>query len=357
MSHLYGDSTPFPHGADFIEAIRAATDFAVSLMVAQDALVSERARLQSALEQGEADRSKLSSIPGIVESGIGPLRSGGSVRVGETLARIQRAVVSAVEAELLALGKRETQDVAAVHELLAAQRSNAWSALETFMRRHNLPETTTGLKLSANGESYNGELTVHSPFGVEACFSLDIPSHGQWSALRQVSELMDPLELSLPEESGVFSKRTVVKPVRLDRLTIDMLATSPGRFHLALRRGPRLVYRIDVVMREQTEQPQIEPLGERGERAAQPLQLEGQDAALILRLKQQLLSSVSTLGNTRRMLVAATFDGKSIKELDEPQAIVAQLIPILAPIVREIESEVRSARRAGPPKRHERRPS
>jgi hypothetical protein len=62
-----------------------------------------------------------------------------------------------------------------------------------------------------------------------------------------------------------------------------------------------------------------------------------------MRLWNRVVESTHDLAMRRQMMTNATFDGKPLREIDEPQAIANKLVNVLAPVVQEI------ARRSGAP--------
>jgi hypothetical protein len=62
-----------------------------------------------------------------------------------------------------------------------------------------------------------------------------------------------------------------------------------------------------------------------------------------MRLWNRVLDSTHDLAVRRQAMTSATFDGKPLREIEDPSAIATKLINVLAPIVQEI------ARRSGAP--------
>ena len=62
-----------------------------------------------------------------------------------------------------------------------------------------------------------------------------------------------------------------------------------------------------------------------------------------MRLWNRVVDSTHDLGMRRQSMTTATFDGKPLREIEDPAAIATKLINVLAPIVQEI------ARRSGAP--------
>src|SRR6185312_10510247 len=85
-------------------------------------------------------------------------------------------------------------------------------------------------------------------------------------------------------------------------------------------------------------------LGEDGSPTPDPvIELGGEDSMHAMRLWNRVVDSTHDLGMRRQSMTTATFDGKPLREIEDPAAIATKLINVLAPIVQEI------ARRSGAP--------
>jgi hypothetical protein len=88
----------------------------------------------------------------------------------------------------------------------------------------------------------------------------------------------------------------------------------------------------------------LRKLGEDGHPTPDPIiQLEGEDAVHVLRLWNRVVDTTQDLGMRRQAMTSASFDGKPLKEIEEPQEVANKLINVVAPVVQEI------AKRSGAP--------
>src|SRR4051812_30691002 len=80
MSHVYGDSTPFPYDVDYIDLSRLAVDCAVQLMSAQHAIATSLERAETLGQERKAEIAKISAMARAVEGSLEPfVRSTGVV--------------------------------------------------------------------------------------------------------------------------------------------------------------------------------------------------------------------------------------------------------------------------------------
>ena len=341
MGHLYGDSTPFPYGADFIETIRHAVDTGVLLLAAQEAMARAAQRSDSDERHRQETRSRVVALSDALTSTLSfhatPTVVRSSTRIRETAQAIIAAEISALEGQASAT---RSSSLAAIE----AARQGAFCALESFVLRHDLPQTEVGLHLTAGESTYFGEALVNTPFGVEAVFELAIPAAHDWGRPRRVVEMSAATEVHLPIESGFFSKRIETRLVKLDRLYISEVALSDKHTLITLRKGPRSGsgYHLEVTPGESTATMHV--LDENGQPGPEgPLQIDGDDSVHLLRLWNRVTDTTRDLPMRRQAMTEATFEGTPVRELQKPRIVAERLVKVMAPIVQEI------GRRSGAP--------
>jgi hypothetical protein len=345
MGHVYGDSTPFPYDVNFIELIRHAVDCGVTLMAGQHAIASAVDRSGNFDNVRKQERARLDAMSDATKLTMTAFMSSSSERMVRTASRILEAARGVIESEMISLERQADGEIVNTRNVLGRAREQAYKAVEAFILRHDLPNTSVGIRLLAGEERYSGQALVASPFGVEAVFALDIPQAHEWGRLRRVVEVSAGTEVHLPQESGWISKRVAVAPVKLDKLVITEVALASDRSLITLRKGARSGsgFQLEVT---QDDRPKatLRRLGEQGEPTPDPvIALEGEDAMHALRLWTRVIESTHDLATRRSQMTSASFDGKPLKDTEEPGAIVTKLINVMAPVVQEI------ARRSGAP--------
>jgi hypothetical protein len=345
MGCVYGDSTPFPFGADFIETVRHAVEQGVQLLAAQEAITTARARGGSveSIRQGELARlAALGDAVAVMVNGFASSRSERVVRVG---ARILDSAHALIDQEVAALDGHTTGEISSSRATVESARQRAFRAVESFVLRHDLPGTEVGLRLVAGEQSYSGQALVTTPFGVEAVFDLAIPAAHEWGRPRRVVEISAGTEVHVPKESGFFSKRIEPVLVKLDKLFVSEVAISDAMTTITVRKGPRsgAGYQIEVSS-EGAPKAMLHLITEEGGPAPDaPLELDGDDSVHVMRLWNRVVESTRDLVSRRQSMTEATFDGEGLRESDEPRALCERMVQVLSPIVQEI------SRRSGAP--------
>jgi hypothetical protein len=239
MGHLYGDSTMFPFAPDFIEIVRHAVDAGVQLLAAQHAIGKARKRTDSVEQQRQSIKAQLASLGDAVSSALEPFVSGRSERAARVSKLIRERSKELIAAEEQSLEGAVSEKMGSSVAAIEAARESSFRAIETFVLRHDLPDTDVGLHLVAEESRYRGQALVTTPFGIEAVFDLAIPAAHDWGQPRRVVELSAGTEVHVPMESGIFTKKIEPKPVKLDRLFITEVAISNARTLITMRKGVR----------------------------------------------------------------------------------------------------------------------
>jgi hypothetical protein len=345
MGHVYGDSTVFPFDINFVELIRHAVECAVTLMGAQHSIATAVDRSGNFDQLRKQERARMDAMSDAIKLTMTAFMSSHSERMVRTASRVLESARAVIESELSMLEGQANGEISNTRTTVERSRDLTFRAVETFVLRHDLPNTSVGLRLLAGEESYSGQALVATPFGIEAVFSLAIPPAHDWGKIRRVAELSAGTEVHIPQESGWLSKRVAVAPVKLDKLVVTEVAMASDRSLITLRKGARSGsgFQLEVTAENQPKAT-LRRLGEDGSPTPDPvIQLEGEDAVHAMRLWNRVVDSTHELGMRRQAMTTATFDGKPLKEVEDPSAIATKLINVLAPIVQEI------ARRSGAP--------
>jgi hypothetical protein len=337
MGHVYGDSTPFPYDADFISTIRHAVECGVQLCEAQATIDAALAHTGDADQQSKGERARLAALSDAVLLTINAFASS-SERVVRASTRILDTARDVVAFEVAALDGHLSGAISSHRATIQAARESGFRAVESFVLRHDLPDTTIGLRLVAGETSYSGQALVTTPYGIEAAFELAIPAAHEWGRPRRVMDFSAGTEVHVPRESGWISKRVEPHLVKLDRLFVSEVALSDEHALLLLRKGPRSGsgYQLEVSS-EGAPKAILRHLSEEGSPMPdEPLELSGEDGVHVLRLWSRVLDSTRDLEMRREAMREATFDGKPLREIDSPREVCERLVMVLTPIVQEI---------------------
>jgi hypothetical protein len=344
MGHVYGDSTPFPYDVNFIEQIRQTVDCGVALVSAHNAMHDAGEQNVSAEQLRKNERTRLAAMADALKLTMTAFMSSNSERTARGAQRILDGARQVIDGELNALDNHVTGTQSSGSHAIEQARNAVYRAMEAFTLANDLPNTEVSLRLLAGEEAYSGQAVVVTPFGVEAIFALTIPAAHAWGKPRRVLELSASTEVHLPSETGLFSKRVTLQPVKLDKLFVAEVARSAQRAMVTLRKGPRsgTGYELEV---QEDHRVLLRRLAEDGtpESSTEVIELDGEDRVHAERLWNRIMETTHDLVERRQSMTSATFDGNNLRQIEEPLEILTRLINVVAPVVQEI------ARRSGAP--------
>jgi hypothetical protein len=346
MAHVFGDSTPFPYDVNFIELIRHAVECGVELCKAQHAIATAADRRASVDQLRRAERNRLEQMSNAVKLTMTAFMASSSERMSRTASSVLENTRAIIEREMAALEGQASGEIATTKDTVDHARDAAYRAVEAFVLRHDLPNTEKQLRLVAGDLGYAGQALVSTPFGIDAVFALAIPSAHEWGRGKRVAALSAGTEVRVPKEAGWISKRVEMQVEKLDRYFVSEASMAVSRSRISLRRGAQSGpgWRIEVTTEERIPHAVLLRLLDDGtESSDPPLELSGEDAVHAGRLWTRIVESTRDLAGRRQAMTSSTFDGRPLRELDEPQKIVVKLVNVLAPVVLEI------ARRSGAP--------
>src|SRR5260370_655850 len=189
MGHVYGDSTTFPYDINFVELIRHAVDCCVTLMASQHAIASAVDRSGNFEQLRKQERSRMDAMSDAVKLTMTAFMSSHSERMVRTASRVLEASRGVIESELSMLEGQANGEISNTRTTVERARDMTYRAVESFVLKHDLPNTSVGLRLLAGEESYSGQALVATPFRVEAVFALAIPPAHEGGKMRRGAAL------------------------------------------------------------------------------------------------------------------------------------------------------------------------
>jgi hypothetical protein len=335
---VYGDSTPFARGVDFIAAIRAVVRCGASLMRSQHAIDCARARVAEAQEHLLGLHTDLNAMADAVE---GALASGGprKAHIRDVCTRVAALARGAVTTEIRRAQAALDATVVRADKTIVDARKDAGVALGELLAFHDLPGSSLGFRLFATEERYGAEVVVALPGGLRATFEAMLPEEHPWRTLRRVRHAREGVMVTLPREVGWMSKRVEPVPVRLDGLTVLGASVEGTRGALLLGKSERsgIAHAFDV---DFSSRPHAVKWRDADERNV--VDLGSQDAASVAKLLLAVQLATRELLTGRRRMTDATLDARPLGECDPGEAC-RRIVELVAGEVREI------ARRSGAP--------
>lgn len=329
---LYGDSSPFPYGFDFLSAVRAVVDGCVAMLAAQssiDQMVKRSVQLEQALK---GERWQLEQLQETVRKATGAYAAA-PPRIGESAAEVLATTRAIVERERAKLEQAWQAQLTTTERLVDDACASAYQALEQLLLHHVPPQTSLAWRLVADDDGYDALVRLSTRFGLEANFGIAIPQLHAWSRLQRVADL-SPSTLRVPRPLG--RRAPGLQLVTLDRFVLTEVTVEPERLVLTLRRHVKSGngYRFEV--KSESGDASVRLLDELGQPGYDDHPLVDEDRDVVLRLASAVLDSTFDLALRRQLMIGAALDGHPLSERYEPREVCARILGQYAPIVAEI---------------------
>ncbi len=320
---LFGDSTPFPYGLDFLTALRAVVDCCVAMLASQHA-IDQAVKRSAQVEEGlRGERWRLDSLLEAVRMAAAPFANA-SPNVTNSATDIMGATRAIVERERAAVEHRWSGELQQAQRIVDDACSAAYQALEALLLRNTPPQSTVGWRLSADADGYEAQVRLSTQFGLEAQFGVALPVEHAWSRLRRAGELVPGLTLQVP------------RPLRLDKLFVSEAVVDASHVALWLRKSARTGAGVRITVASETEDAEVQLLDELGPPSGDVFELDGDERAAPFRLASALVDSTFDLALRRQLMTGAALSGSTLRGRFEPRDVCARLIAAYAPIVSEI---------------------
>lgn len=340
MRFLYGDSTPFPLGFNFLatlEAFMAAATRLVQLEQESSALARQTDETALARQRG---LEALEAFHNVVMKAVGDTAQkvqhahalDYARRVGDYAAQYvdehRRTVQAATDQE-------QAHVVSENDRRVAEQRV----VLERFLKTARLPVAATRLTVETLQEGKETSLQAHALFdntdGIHTSFAL-APERGGWTAPRKVSELLDDVVLTVGVDKSWLRGTVTPKQVSVDAWTITAFELDEDTFGVELRKKlhDKESLHVHVTRRDGLLAGHYES---RGGAADQPLgTVPVEDLAQLERLWLALKTTTRDLLDQKAQLTAVTLDKQDVFASRLLKPLVARFVQMFAPTVREI---------------------
>jgi hypothetical protein len=320
---LFGDSTPFPHGLDFLNALVGVVDCCVGLLAAQHA-IDQAVKRSCAVEEGlKGERWRLDSLVEAVRKAAAPFAST-PAHASSAATEVMAATRTLVDRERAEVERRWSGELQQAERIVDDACGTAYQALEALLLRTTPPGTGVAWRLAADNDGYDVLARLLTRFGLEAQFGVAVPVEHAWSRLRRVADLLPGLVLRVP------------KPLRLDRLFVSEATVEPERVSMWLRRSPRTGAGVRLTVTAASEEAEVQLLDELGQPSGDVFELDGEDRTAPFRVASALVDSTFDLALRRQLMTGAALDGVTVRGRFEPRHVGVRLIAAYAPIVAEI---------------------
>lgn len=330
---LYGDSSPFPYGIDFLDSIRAAVDACVAMLAAQ-ATIDHTLKRSAQIEQNlKSERRRLQALLSSVNDVVGDYFDD-SGRLRAVANEVVASATSSVDRTLAELERLWNSELATAASAIDAAGTSAFQVLQTLLLQHIPPQSSVSWHLGAGDDVYEATARLETRVGLEAQLAVAIPAAHPWARVRRVGDVAPATTVLLPRPLA-RRQREGLLAVALDRLFVSDVQIAPSRILIVVRRHARGGAGWRFAVASEDGRTIGQPIDDAGRPCGDEHDL-AEEREPILRLASAILDGTYDLVLRRERLLSATLDGEPLDKRHEPREVCARLIAGYAPVVSEI---------------------
>jgi hypothetical protein len=330
--YRYGDGSPFPLDENFIETLTAAVETCTNAFIPLTELDARRTKAKDTRREGDLENARLTdlekSITGVPAAYTSPDLASVTPSIAQKLATVCK--------QTIAEAKRQIDARVQAVEAQAAGNTSAdavLKALRPFFGSHQLPKSQWIMSWDVRGNEPHAD-AVATAGKIQASFTL---SPEQFRGPIRVEQIAHGVIVHMMRR-GVFGKAKPA-PVDLGKYVIVAFERTGADMTITLKENP---HRASTGLRFA-----VSPQGATwvtisgaGDAEGEPNDLDTEDVAPIRQLADRAYAELKVLLQ-RRTLVDLSLGGRSIVDLDEPQAVPLELLAQLTPLSRSIRDKSR----------------
>lgn len=355
MSFLFGDLTPAPFVANFLEELRDALDFAGGIAAADQTIVTADARREEARKRADAELARLEALAWAMIAAAQASDLGGSDSASARLAtELGMLVNERRELSDAAVRTKLDEEVIGLDANVVAAHEDYFPTLQDWLLARVPPkanqtwlvELIPGAKKDLH--RYHASLRGDSALGLAWLIDLDLTlaENGEWTAPLRVSRFAENLAIVTPQLTGLIKKEIKSKKQKIDRYWITRVLDDGETLLIELHEeigdsgageGFTVTSRATALTIERT--------GSGDDPTVGAFEVAPEDEPPLAELAAKVRDAVRALPKQR--LTSATFDGlpfdgKNAEAQPKLVQIVPRLLETLAPNIELIAARSRS---------------
>lgn len=343
MRYLYGDSTPFPLGYNFLttlEAFMAASTRIVQLDVEGAIIAKQRDELaQNRVKGLEALEQFHNVVMRAVQDTAQKVQHQHALEYARAVAEYATHYIEEHRRNTLASNERESLQLRGDSDRRASEMR---AQLEAFLKVARFPilKTKLSIRLNHDGKEarHTGTAAFEHPDGISTSFTIAPHRSATWAVPRRVADFTTGVDLRVGVEKSWLRGTVTAKVLNVDDWTIMQIDMSDEAFELVLRR--KLTEKEMLVFHIRRNEAggiggTVEHPGAPGAEAL-PGNLGGQDVSQIERIWIALKTATRDVADQKEQLLNVSLDAQPVFENGLAIPFVTRLISMFAPTVREI---------------------
>ena len=344
MRFLFGDSTPFPLGYNFLATLESFMSTATRIVQ----LENETANSRSSIEVTAANRVKgleaLEQFHNVVMRAVQDtaqkVQHSHALEYAQRVAEYASQYVEEHKRATLAANERESMQLRADHDRRTSEQRQQ---LEIFLKVAQLPILKTKLSIRLIGEQrgeqrHTMSAVFDNPDNMQTAFTLDANKAAGWQNPRKVGDFMQGVDLLVGVEKSWLRGTVTPKQERVDDWTITQADMSDEALELTLRKNFKekemLVFHIRKV--EGVLSGTVEHPGVPGQEANVGTAMQHSDLVQLDKLWAGLRNASRDAIQHKEQLLGVLLDQQPVFEGGLVLSFVVRLIAMFAPTVREV---------------------
>lgn len=343
MRYLYGDSTPFPLGYNFLttlEAFMTASTRIVQLDLEGTSLAKQREELaQNRVKGLEALEQFHNVVMRAVQDTAQKVRHQHALDYARNVADFAVRYIDEHRKNTLTTNERESVQLRGDNDRRGTEMR---AQLEGFLKIARLPVVKTNLSIRVNLDGkearHSGTAAFEHPDGITTAFTINPQRTTTWTTPRKVSDFVQGVVLRVGVDKSWLRGTVTAKELSVDDWTIMQIDLSDESFELALRR--KLTEKEMLVFHIRRNEAgivsgSVEHPGDPDAKSL-PGNLGPHDVAHIERIWAALRTATRDVVEHKEQLINGSLDGQPIFENGLAIPFIVRLVSMFAPTVREI---------------------
>jgi hypothetical protein len=342
MRFLFGDSTPFPLGYNFLTTLEA-------FMAAATRIVQlEHESTQAVKHTEDVGQHRVKGLEALEQFHTVVMRA-----VQDTAQKVQHALALEYARHVADLASRYVDDYRR-STLQANERESAQirgeserrareqrGHLETFLKVARMPVLKTKITMRLQGDSKGAahafNAAFENPDGIATAFTLNAGKVAAWLQPRRVGEFIQGMELMVGVDKSWLRGTVTTKQMSVDDWIVTQFDAADDIFDVVLRRrmAEKETLHFHVRRTEAGFVGKVEHGGVPGGEQL-PANVGPQDLAQLERLWIALRTATRDVLEHKEQLISVSLDGAPVFEAGLAVAFVVRLVAMFAPTVREI---------------------
>ena len=343
MRFLFGDSTPFPLGYNFLATLESFMATATRIVQIENETASVRRTNEEAASSRVKGLEALEQFHNVVMRAVQDtaqkVHHAHALEYAQRVAEFASQYVEEHKRATLASNERESMQLRTEADRRIGEQRQL---LETFLKVARLPvnRTKISIRLVGEGKEFRHQMSAvfDNPDDIQTAFTLDPMKVPAWNGPRRVSDFVQGVELLVGVEKSWLRGTVTPKQQNVDDWFVTQADMSDDSLELTLRRNMRekemLVFhirKIEGILNGTVEHP-----GAPGAESAVAAQIQHADLNQLEKLWRALRGAARDVLDHKEQLLGVFLDQQPVFEGGLVLAFVVRLVAMFAPTVREV---------------------